>query len=101
MIKPRKWEALKALCPNAEMALTGDVVTFDKLNGDSEPTNDQINAKLTELETEYDAKKYQRDRSIVYDSIQEQLDQLYWDKKNGTNKWVEAIDKVKSDNPKP
>ena len=101
MIKPRKWEALKALCPNAEMALTGDVVTFNKLNGDSEPTNDQINAKLTELETEYDAKKYQRDRSIVYDSIQEQLDQLYWDKKNGTNKWVEAIDKVKSDNPKP
>ena len=33
--------------------------------------------------------------------IEEQLDQLYWDKKNGTNKWVEAIDKVKSDNPKP
>ena len=36
-----------------------------------------------------------------YPLIQDQLDQLYWDKKNGTNKWVEAIDKVKSDNPKP
>jgi len=36
-----------------------------------------------------------------YPSIQDQLDQLYWDKKNGTNKWVESIDKVKSDNPKP
>tara|TARA_R100001594_G_C3973004_1_gene248253 strand:- start:34 stop:318 length:285 start_codon:yes stop_codon:yes gene_type:complete len=36
-----------------------------------------------------------------YPELAEQLDQLYWDKKNGTNKWVEAIDKVKSDNPKP
>ena len=36
-----------------------------------------------------------------YPSITDQLDMQYWDKKNGTNKWVEAIDKVKSDNPKP
>ena len=47
------------------------------------------------------ANKYKHDRKNAYDSIQNQLDQLYWDKKNGTNKWVEAIDKVKSDNPKP
>ena len=47
------------------------------------------------------ANKYKQDRKNAYDSIQNQLDQLYWDKKNGTNKWVEAIDKVKSDNPKP
>tara|TARA_B100001250_G_scaffold76480_1_gene62657 strand:- start:1741 stop:1986 length:246 start_codon:yes stop_codon:yes gene_type:complete len=46
------------------------------------------------------ANKYKVDRIEAYGSIQEQLDQLYWDKKNGTNKWVEAIDKVKSDNPK-
>ena len=37
----------------------------------------------------------------VINAIKDQLDQIYWDKKNGTNKWVEAIDKVKSDNPKP
>ena len=42
------------------------------------------------------ANKYKQDRKNAYDSIQNQLDQLYWDKKNGTNKWVEAIDKVKS-----
>jgi len=47
------------------------------------------------------ANKYKVDRLEAYASIQEQLDQIYWDKKNGTNKWVEAIDKVKSDNPKP
>ena len=62
-------------------------------------------SKVTEarktLDAEYAAAKYQRDRAAAYDPIREQLDQLYWDKKNGTNKWVEAIDKVKSDNPKP
>ncbi len=47
------------------------------------------------------ATQYIKDRREAYGSIQEQLDQIYWDKKNGTNKWVEAIDKVKSDNPKP
>ena len=64
------------------------------------PTDSEINAEVTRLQAAYDAKKYQRDRSVAYDPIKEQLDQLYWDKKNGTNKWVEAIDKVKSDNPK-
>ena len=44
---------------------------------------------------------YRSKRREAYDSILTQLDQIYWDKKNGTNKWVEAIDKVKSDNPKP
>ena len=47
------------------------------------------------------ANGYKDKRAEKYPSITEQLDQLYWDKKNGTNKWVEAIDKVKSDNPKP
>ena len=51
--------------------------------------------------TEQAAKEYIGKRRESYPSLAEQLDQLYWDKKNGTNKWVEAIDKVKSDNPKP
>ena len=47
------------------------------------------------------ATQYQRDRATHYPSIQEQLDMQYWDRKNGTNKWEESIDKVKADNPKP
>ena len=39
-------------------------------------------------------------RKFTFPDIFTQLDMLYWDKKNGTNKWVEAIDKVKSDIPK-
>ena len=51
--------------------------------------------------TEKAANGYKSKRAETYPSLAQQLDQLYWDKKNGTNKWVEAIDKVKSDNPKP
>tara|TARA_Y100001963_G_scaffold125426_1_gene177020 strand:- start:33 stop:368 length:336 start_codon:yes stop_codon:yes gene_type:complete len=70
-------------------------------SGDDQPTDDEINTAWTEYKKDQAATKYQRDREPLYASIKEQLDQLYWDKKNGTNKWVEAIDKVKSDNPKP
>ncbi len=47
------------------------------------------------------ANEYKKKRREAFPSLSDQLDQLYWDKKNGTNKWVETIDKVKSDNPKP
>jgi len=36
-----------------------------------------------------------------YDSITDQLDQLYWDKKNGTSTWEEGVDAVKAAYPKP
>ena len=65
------------------------------------PTEKELNDKVAELQTEYDAKKYQRDRATSYPSIQEQLDMQYWDAVNGTKKWQEAVAKVKTDNPKP
>tara|TARA_B100000131_G_scaffold101892_1_gene98920 strand:- start:70 stop:387 length:318 start_codon:yes stop_codon:yes gene_type:complete len=65
------------------------------------PTEEAIQAKIIELQANYDANQYQRDRAIAYPSIQEQLDMIYWDKKNGTKNWEEAINKVKADNPKP
>ena len=67
-------------------------------NNPTNITNEQILAKQTELQADYDAKQYQRDR--VYPSIGEQLDMQYWDKVNGTTNWEDAVAKVKSDNPK-
>ena len=61
-------------------------------------TNEQILAKQVELQADYDAKQYQRDR--FYPSIGEQLDMQYWDSVNGTTTWKDAVAKVKSDNPK-
>ena len=57
-----------------------------------------IEAKMVELQADYDAKQYQRDR--VYPSIGDQLDMQYKDLLNGTTTWKDAVAKVKSDNPK-
>ena len=68
---------------------------------DGNPTNitdGQILAKQAELQADYDAKKYQRDRK--YPSIGDQLDMQYWDKINATSIWSDLITKIKSDNPK-
>ena len=61
----------------------------------------EVSIDINAVNTEYAKEDYIDKREDAYLPIEEQLDQLYWDKKNGTNKWVEAIDKVKSDNPKP
>ncbi len=55
--------------------------------------------EIAKIQLEYDSKSYQRDRE--YPAIGDQLDLIYWDKINGTEKWKEAIEKVKADHPKP
>ena len=45
--------------------------------------------------------QYARDRRVAYPSIQEQLDMQYWDSVNGTTTWKDAIEAVKTENPKP
>jgi len=59
-----------------------------------------IEAKMLEVQAEYDANQYQRDRATAYPTIQDQLDMQYWDNVNGTTNWEDAIAKVKADNPK-
>ena len=61
----------------------------------------EIDAARTALNNEAAAVKYKTDRADAYPSIGDQLDMQYCDKKNGTTTWVDAIAKVKSDNPKP
>jgi len=93
-----KYHAIKALCPGVKFGVRNNEVIWidEKIK---QPTEEQINDKIAELQADYDAKQYQRDRQ--YPSIQDQLDMQYWDRKNGTKTWEESIDKVKADNPKP
>ena len=95
-------DAILKINPNAEVVVKGNDIntcTFEWLNGTTPIPKANIEAKMVELQAEYDAKQYQRDR--VYPSIQEQLDMQYWDSVNGTTTWKDAVAKVKSDNPKP
>jgi hypothetical protein len=70
-------------------------------DGVTKPSEEDVNAKITELKNAYASAQYKRQRAREYPSIQDQLDMQYWDKKNGTTNWEDAIDKVKNDMPKP
>ena len=96
-------EAILKINPNAVVTVSGSDINTCEIewhNGTKEISKADIEAKMTELQAEYDANEYQRDRATAYPSIQEQLDLQYWDKVNGTTNWEDAIAKVKSDIPK-
>jgi hypothetical protein len=93
-------KAIKKINPNAEVSVNGDDINqITWHNGTTPIPKADIEAKMVEVQADYDAKQYQRDR--VYPSIQDQLDMQYWDSVNGTTTWKDAVAKVKSDNPKP
>jgi len=94
-------KSIKAINPNAEFSVNAeDYNQITWLNGTTPIAVDTIKAKQAELKTDYDNKKYQRDREMAYPSIQDQLDMQYWDNVNGTTNWKDAIAKIKSDIPK-
>ena len=94
-------QAILKINPTAEFTIHGgNINTIEWLNGTTPIPKADIEAKMTELQAEYDANEYQRERATAYPSIQEQLDMQYWDKVNGTTNWEDAIAKVKSDIPK-
>ena len=89
-------------------AYSGTVVSIDDGKGafdkDGNPVtldNNKVVAARKSIDDAFAATKYQRDRAAEYPILQDQLDMQYWDKKNGTTTWVDAIAKVKTDNPKP
>ena len=89
-----------SLDPNAEYGIKGNIITWFSSPIDEET----IQAKLDELQADYDAKQYQRDRAAEYPELGEQLDKLYHDINNGTlttsGGFFTALDAVKTKYPK-
>ena len=75
----------------------GPISEIEFQSGQTPPTEEAIQAKLVELQAEYDATQYQRDRAVAYDPIPEQLDQIYHD----MDGWKAKIKAVKDKYPKP
>ena len=91
--------AIEQLDPTAGFELTEDNVLLNwNSSVRSQPTDEEINEKFEELKADYDSKEHQRLRE--YPPIEEQLDMLYWDRMNGTERWIQAIKKVKDKHPK-
>ena len=68
------------------------------------PTEEEVNAKLAELQTEYDASDYARVRDKAYPQLKE-FAEAYTEKEIGgdSTKWdlyVTKYNKVRTDNPK-
>ena len=94
-------KAIKKINSNAEFSVNeNDINQITWHNGTTPISKADIEAKMVELQAEYDANQYQRDRATAYPTIQDQLDMQYWDNVNGTTTWEDAIAKVKADNPK-
>ena len=98
-------QAILKINPNAEVSVSGnDINTIQWHNGTTPIPKADIEAKMVEVQADYDAKEYQRDRAIAYPEVKEQLDLLYHDmtagKLDNTGEWHKHIKKVKDDNPK-
>ena len=100
-------EAILKINPNAKVTVRGNDINTCEIewhNGTTPIPVADIEAKMVEVQAEYDANQYQRDR--VYPSIGDQLDMLWHSiDKNPSLKseyfeFYEAIKAVKVKHPK-
>ena len=94
--------AVLAINPDAKVIIkkSNDLDNFEieYLEGTKEIPRDDIIKKVKEIEADYDAKKYQRDRAVAYPSIEDQLDKLYH---QGLDAWKALVKETKDKYPKP
>ena len=91
-------KSILAINPKAEVSIDADDVKKITWHNDTTPIAEaDILAKQKELQAEYDANKYQRNRAEAYPSIANQLDDIYH---NGVDAWKATIKTVKDKYPK-
>ena len=95
-----KIDAVQSLKPDSKFVWVGTAYSGLDWKDDSQtkPTESEIDAELARLQTEYDNKKYQRDRAAEYPSVVDQLDDIYH---NGIDAWKATIKTTKDKYPKP
>ena len=98
-------DAILKINPNAEVNVSGDDINqIVWHNGTTPIPKADIEAKMVEVQAEYDANQYQRDR--IYPSIGDQLDMLWHSidqnpkLKSEYFEFYEAIKAVKVKHPK-
>jgi len=75
----------------------GGYAGIDYQDKDTCPSEAELNAEISRLDTEYANKKYQRDRAAEYPSVVDQLDDIYH---NGIDAWKATIKATKDKYPK-
>ena len=99
--------AILKINPNAEVSVNADDINQITWHKNTPViSNEDILAKQAELQAEYDAKQYQRDRENEYPSWQDQMDMLWHsidqnaELKQKYFDFYEAIKAVKAKYPK-
>ena len=90
--------AIQKINPTAEVSVSNnDINTIEWHNGTTPISKADIEAKMVEVQADYDAKQYQRDRAKEYPSMADQLDDIYH---NGIDAWKATIKTIKDKYPK-
>jgi len=92
-------KALQSLTPKAEWVLRGDELEWLDTK-QTQPTDAEITAEVTRLQTEYDSLSYARSRKQEYDKLP-QFEMQFDDNRDGTSTWVDSILAIKDKFPKP
>ena len=90
-------EAILAINPTARFQVVGNIDNIIWYDETTPIAKADIEAKITELQADYDAKEYQRDREKEYPPIADQLDDIYH---NGIDAWKATIKVTKDKYPK-
>ena len=91
--------AIRKINPNAKVVVRGsdiDTCEIEWIVG-AEISKSDIETKIAELKTAYDAKDYQRKRATEYPSVFDQLDKIYH---SGIDEWKKVIKITKDKYPK-
>ena len=93
-------DALISLYPNEKFAISNnDYSTLVWSSDLSKPTLEELETKRDQMQTDYNAKQYQRDRLQEYPSIQELVVALY--DEEDKQALIEKRNAVKAKYPKP
>ena len=103
-----KYDAISSLV-GGNISGTDDGKTISYQKNQTPPTEEEIDTKLAEMQAEYDAQAYARNRAPLYPTIGDQLDLLWHAIDTGdwtaakvkTTDFYTKLKKVKDDNPKP
>ena len=89
-------KAIENLKPSAKFKLIDDKLEWLDTT-QTQPTDSEIQAEITRLQTIYDNNQYQRDRATEYPAIADQLDDIFH---NGIDGWKATIQLTKDKYPK-
>ena len=94
-------KAIRKINPNAEITVSGgDIDTVVWCNGTQPIAKELILEKVAELQTEYDSKEYQRQRTKEYPDFKEYLDGIVKGDDAQIQKYINDCLAVKAKYPK-